>query len=482
MKILHIFCALTLWVPLYSTSLDVEEQFRAITQQFSEVEGALSVSMPVRTTLFVSQAPLVISEPGKYNVISDLVYGGTGAAITVTSDNVSINFHRHSLTLQNSNATGILVHNVNNFTLENSIIEGSATTALQLQQVANASVNSLYARGCQTAVQITNSQQVQISYSQFEDGTGLSIDSSSHVALDSSTLSGNNADYGVHITGTSEDIALTESSFINFLSAICALQVDGLLVDHCQATSAASNALNLVQLGSTVSESNANDVIIKNSTFTQLEAITGFDGILILAGSSCFLENLIVDSSSQDPAQGALPSAVHIGYQDISAYENLIAKNCIFKGKNGRSVFIENGQKIIIDSCQISNASLYNLQMQNATSCTVKNCMIFDGDTGVYIDNSAGGGNNSVKECFIANNTTCGINVLDMAKNSILANSVWGSQTGIQIAYSLYTESFYNTACNNSEQNCSNVYPSQLPGGTPPGTPLVAGANICCEP
>lgn len=461
--------------------VNIEDSYQDIVGQFSQVEGLLKASLPIDTLFVVNQLPLTISQPGKYSVTKDLVYNASGPAITVACDNVSINFHNHTLTLNDVTSVGVLAKDCHEFTLENEVIQSTSSTALHLINVNKATINNVYTKSSTNGVTIENCQDVQLFSSQFALGGGVVINGSSHVAIDSCTFNGINSAYGFHVEGESEEIIITNSTFNDCLSSIHAINVNGMLIDSCHLTASPTSTLNLVQLGSSDTGCLANDVIIRNSTLTQNQAVAGFNGILALAGSGCLLENLVIKCASSDLLEGYASAAIHIGYQDHIPYQNLIAKNCIITGQNERALLIENGQKIVFDECQVSGASLYNLELLNATSCTVKNCMIFDGDSGIYMDSSNGGGNNSIRDCFVYNNKTAGIVVNDMAKNNVSGNNVWGSQTGIQIAFSDYTEAFFNTSCNNSVQNCSNVYPSQAPGGSDDKTSAVAGTNLCCE-
>lgn len=463
------------------TRVNIQDSYQDILGQFSQVDGLLKASLPLDALFIVDQLPFTISQPGKYSVTQDLVYNASGPAITVAADNVSINFHNHTLTLNDANSVGIYVKDAHEFTLENEVIQSTSSTALHLANVNKASVNNIYTKSSTNGVTIENCQDIQLFSSQFALGGGIVINGSSHITIDSCTFNGINSAYGFHVEGPSEEIIITNSTFNDCLSSIHAINVNGMLIDNCHLTASPSSNLNLVQLGSQDDGYLANNIIIRNSTFTQNQAIAGFNGILALAGSGCLFENLVINTSSSDLAEGYASSAIHIGYQDHIPYQNLLAKNCIITGANPRAILVEYGEKIVFDECQISGASLYNLELLNATSCTIKNCMIFDGDSGIYMDSSSGGGNNSVRDCFVFNNKTSGIQVADMAKNNVSGNTVWGSQTGIQIAFSDYTEAFFNISCNNSVQNCSNVYPSQTPGGSDDKTSAVAGANLCCD-
>ena len=459
-------------------AVDIEQSYQDLAGTFSEVEGLIKGTLPVNTQFIVNQVPFTITQPGKYSVGQNLVYSGSGAAITVAADNVSINFRNHSLTVQSPSSVGVLAQNVSEFTLENEVINSASSVGVHLIGVNKAVVNNIFITSNSNAILVENSQDIQLFSSQFISKSGVSVVNSSHVVIDSCTFNGMQTALGLHLEGASTDVIVTNSTFTDCLSSIHALRVDGLLVDGCQAMASSSSNQSLVQLGSGDAGCLANDVIIRNSSFTQATAVAGFNGFLVLAGSGCLLENLVINSASCDLTTGLSSAALHVGYASGSPYENLLAKGCIITGDNPRALFIEHGNKVVVDECHISGASSNNIHMLNATSCTVKNCMIFDGNNGVLLDSRGGGGSNSIKDCFVYNNTLLGISVADMANNNVSGNTVWGCQTGIQIASSDYTETIFNTSCNNSQQNCSNVYPSQAPGGSA----ALAGSNICCDP
>ncbi len=459
----------------------LEDHYNDVSNNFSAIHDLLQTALPNNSLFVVNQVPYTISRPGNYIVIRDLVYNGNGPAIRVTANDVSINFRDNSLTLNNPNAIGILAQNVGGFSLQNNLIKGTSLKTISLVNATNVLLTNLYTQNGTQGINVENCNGVHFFRSQFAASGPLYITGSTHVTVDSCRFNGTNSSYGLKVDGTSADIIVSNSTFTNCLSSIYIAKVDGMLVENCQATSSLTSTQSLLQLGDNTAGNLANDVIVRNSTFTHKGSEAGFDGILITSGSNCLLENLVIDTACIDSTSGPTTAAVHVGVTD-TAFQNLLAKNCIIKGANQRAVLIENGKKIAFDECQVSGASDYNFQMVNATSCAVTNCTVFDADTGIYIDNSAGGGNNSVNNCFVYDNTTVGISVNDMAKNNISSNTVWGNGTGIEISFSDYTETFYNTSCNNAQQNCISVYPNQVPGGAAPGTAASAGSNICCDP
>ncbi|MBS0635160.1 MAG: right-handed parallel beta-helix repeat-containing protein [Verrucomicrobia bacterium] len=431
-----------------------------VNGQFSAISGVVSSSLPLDPLLIVNQLPCTIDQPGNYTVLRNLRYSGDGAAITVTSNNVSINFLNHTLTLNNAQAVGVYAQNVSEFILENQIVQGASLAAVHLKNVSKAAINNIYTANNPHGAFFENCDDVQLTSSQFSGDSGVSISSSAHVLIDTCTFNGTDNAIGLSVDGSSTDVIVSNSNFSNYLSTIFVGEVNGMVIDHCQATASSESNQNLIQLGTATTA--ATDIIIRNSSFMNSGSVDGFDGILALNGSGCLLEKVIVDNGS-----------IH-----INGYEDLVANSCTVKGNTLHGIFIEKGSKIVFNESQISGATLHNIHMLDATSCLVKNCMIFDGTSGIYIDNSNGGGANSIRNSFIFNHVNTGITVADMAKNNISGNYIWGNDVGLDIASSYYTETFFNTSCNNKSQDCSNVYPSQQPGGT---TSAVAGSNLCCS-
>lgn len=497
---------------------EFEECCEDIQRELTEVLQFVNTQLPCDEMLPICSVPVVLSEPGKYCVNCDLVYNGSAAAILVTADNVSINFHNHSLTLTDSNAQGILVKDVNEFTLENDIIQGSSifksatSAAVHLENVNKATLKNIYTKNTTKGIAIENSADVRVEYSRVEahegtvqvtfpspatlagtgNGAGIWIDGSHGVAVDSCAFVGADlvfdparTSFGLHIEGDSKNITLKHSTFTDWLGSIHALNVDGLLVDHCIAIASPVSNLNVVQLGSCSQETKANDVIIRNSNFVYSGDRPGFDGLFLAGGSGCVLENLVVDTQSDLINANSVvyyPAGIHVGLQGCDSFENVVARNCIVKGHNYIGVHLENSHKATFEDCQISDAIEYNVFMNDpTTNAHLKDSTVSSGEKyGVYL-NTQNGGSNSVENCQIYLNGDYGLtdSVTPVTENLFLHNNVYANGSGIYVDSSGMTMTFFNTSCNNTSDNCFSTYvsPSQLPGDTP----AVSGTNVCCQ-
>ncbi len=496
---------------------DLESEFKScctgIKRLLTELISQINKEFPCDMVMPIDEVPIVISQSGKYCVTTDLTYTGPGAAIQVSANDVTINFHEHDLILTDPNAIGILVENANEFVLENDAIYGTAifksstSAAVALFGVNKATLRNIFTMNTTKGIYIQDSTDVRVEFCHLEahegsiapmfpspytlagtgNGAGMWVAASSGVYVDSCTFVGADLGYdpartsfGLHVEETSKNVQLTNSTFNNLLGSIHATNVIGMLVDSCVATASTVSNFNIAQFGSCTSGEVASDLIIRNSTFTQSQSNQGFDGLLFLSGSNCLLENVIVDSSSKD-LNNYLPSAIHIGNQNCSGYSNLVAHNCVVQGVNGRTLYLDNASKVVFEDSQISGANGFaNVYLNAADSSSIRNCQIFNGSSGVIVSNpiSSGVPGNSIENCLIYDNTNYGIQVLDQNMNYISGNHVWGNSTGIYLTFAGVTKAYYNTSCNNTVNSCHNVSPSQLPGASP----IVAGSNVCCTP
>lgn len=496
---------------------DLDSQFKHCCQDIkrllTEVISSINKEFPCDMVMPIDEVPIVISQSGKYCVTTDLTYTGPGAAIQVSASNVTINFHEHDLILTDPNAIGILVESANEFVLENDAIYGTSifktqtSAAVALFGVNKATLRNIFTMNTTKGIYIQDSTDIRVEFCHLEahegsiaptfpspytlagtgNGAGIWIGGSDGVYVDSCTFIGADlgfdparTSFGIHIEEFSKNIELTNSTFNNELGSIHAIDVIGMLVDNCVATASTVSNFNIAQFGSCTSGEVASDLIIRNSTFTQSQSNHGFDGLLFLSGTDCLLENVIVDSSSQD-LNNYLPAAIHIGNQNCSTYSNLVARNCVVQGVNGRTLYLDNASKIVFEGSQITGASVSaNVYLNAADSSTIRNCQIFNGNSGVILANPTGSGvpGNSIENCLIYDNTNFGIQGTDQNKNHISGNHVWGNSTGIFLTFPGVSETYYNTSCNNTTNSCHNVTPSQLPGASP----IVAGSNVCCTP
>lgn len=473
----------------------------------------------------ISFVPFTITQPGKYCVTKDLVYNGDLAAITVQASNVTINFHNHSLTLNNSQAQGILVENASEFTLENDIIRASSlfktstSAAVKLSAVNKATLMNIYTQNTTKGVVIENSNDVFIENCFFQAhegvssptttsiGAGIWIDTSSSVTVDASTFEGANlssplptaeASNALLVQGDSRDIAIQNSSFSNWLSTITLNQVTGFSLDNCSLEASALSTSNILEVGSTTAQ--ANDIAIRNCTFRQETQVPGFDGIFFLNGSGAVMDTVIVDvtSAPDTDASPYTPASIHVGCAinghvsctPMLTYNNILANNIIVRATDQYGLHVENGFYVTFTNSQFTGSSLpnvlfdgavdtFNLSLWGAESCILKDSTITSAtgsNYGIYI--KPGANDNGIFNCEISNNAGTGIRIDSLARrtflrdNNLFANGGNGIDNG-----DATTAAYFNTSCKNTGIDCVNITPAQQPVGP---NAAVAGSNVCC--
>ncbi len=511
---------------------EVSKCCKTIKAQIIAILRLLQEDLPCDPPIAISSVPVTISQPGKYCVKQDLVYNGANAAITVTANNVTINFHSHSLTLTNSSAQGILVESltstpVREFTLENDIIQGSGlfktatSAAVSLVNVEKATLRDVYTFNTTKGISITNCTDVLVENSLVSNheglsvpttasvGAGIFVDSSTSVTIESCDFEGaglspvtnpNEASNALIVQGTSQDLSVQNCTFNNWLNTFTINQVNGMLIDNCLADAASVSTSNLLELGSTTTQ--GLDVTIRNSTFTQDTLVPGFDGLFFINGSGCLMENVIVDvtTGNDGNVNPYFPAAIHIGCAvnghvscgpPYLAFTDLLAKNCIIKGANQYGLLVENGSYITFTDSQFTGASVANIFLDGAVDvnhvstfgalgCVIKNSIVTNAvGSGVGVLINPGANSNALVNCDVSNNSQDGVAISQYALNNLITgNSVYDNGNHGIINSESTSMTYYNTSCHNAAGlSCVGVTPSQVPGTTE-----VAGSNICCSP
>lgn len=483
---------------------EVEKCCEDIKNRIEQIISTLASDVPCEAPFVIDAVPVELSESGKYCVTKDLLYDGTGAAITVTADNVTINFQNHSLTLNNSLAEGILVDDVSEFTLENDIITGSSvyqtdsSVAVHLVDVQKANLMNLYTKNTTKGIWIENSSDVQVSrcFLEAHEGSpyvstpvkpagvtngaaiwisgsdGVSIDGSTFRALNVSEFPATRSSTACVIDDTSKNIAFTGSNFYDWLITMYAPSVEGLLIDGCQAIANNFSQLQLVQLGSCGEDGEANDIIIKNSIFKKDQPeSSNFDGILLVSGRGCLLDSLILDVNSSNTDDYTV-AALHIGVPDCTTYHNVLVKNCLFKGSVTTAVRILAGDAVLIEDSQITATDgLAVVITGGSEGCLVNNCVIHAtlGSIILTPDTPNGFRNNQV---YGADD---GVGISVTGPVNVTNNSVYGNSTGIVTSGGI-EEVYFNTSCHNFTVDCTNVATAQASGNV-----AMAGSTICCD-
>jgi len=464
---------------------EILDSFIDLKADLHLVLDSLEERFPETGATHISHLPFLIDRPGRYYITENLAYTEAESAITVIADNVKIDCNNHALTLQNDAAKGIWAHNVTNLTIENAIIHGVGLSGISFEDVTKASIQNLYAYNLKQGITLQNSQNVHILQALL--GSGVRIEGSDSIFVETSSFEGEaeNEAHALLVTQDAKNIYVTDCTFSNWISTISLEHVTGLFIDNIVARASPLSTKNLVQLGT--SQTQANDVQIKNSSFIQANGSSGFDGLFFVNGHTARLDNVIVDicSTNQD---SYLASAIHIGCaingtvvcNPELSYSDLHATGCIIKGAFPYGLHIEKGSFITFDESKFTDGSIANIAMEGARSCVIKDSSIANGS---YTSNGIilypGALNNCVLGCEVSHHGLNGITVSERATNSVLMNNhiFANGHYGIHDNDNT-TVTYGNRVCKNRTQNCMGVSPAQIAGDYP----VTAGGNVCCIP
>ena len=447
----------------------------------------------------IRKVPITIRKSGKYCVKKDLIFDGPGVAITVTANNVTINFNNHSLTINDSSAVGVLASGVREFTIENDIIQTPTVStiitsaAIQLTNCEKVALKNIFTLNTFFGVSIQNSDTVSITQSKFKDHIGggaganasfaISVGSSNNVVIEKSTVTGLSPNQGNNnIAGTIVffgciDCRVSNCQFTN-AELLAAEKITGLIVENCTFEQPATGFFSLLQLGLTLADAIANDVIVRGCTFMSVSNTSRSPQLIIgLQGSGCLIENCVLDRQ------------VHNGDGIDMSMTNVTIRNCVVQvttldSASAIAVFpnFSTPRNVVIDNCQLTGGGAKGGQtvFLGGDDCVIKNSEVSGGGNfgievadGIPINNVAVI-NNIVRDCG-----TNGIQIDGAAiKTRVEGNKVF-SNTGIGIFNaSPSSQIFFNTSCGNTGGDCFGVDPRVV---QTPGDPAVAGSNVCCS-
>lgn len=458
----------------------------------------------------IDRVPVTITLPGKYCVTRDLVYTGSGDAITIVANNVTINFENHNLTLTNPEATGIYASEVSELTILNDKISlvnlppSFYSRAILLLDVKKALIDNVFTENTAQGIVIGGSSDITISNSHHKNhvgqqfGIAVNVARSNAVHLDNITVEGNSGPGtpietdGV-VFGDCSGCSLKNSKILESDLGVVVGNMDGLLIDNCFVSSSPDTGLSALQLGIFPNDQKAHNVIIRNSTI--LNEYGGFtvDGMFLLNGSGCIIENVIVDTITPGQIGYYLPAGIHIGSAAGTTFDDVAIRNTIVQtssssstgNQNSFCIFCERTSNTLIENCEVSGAQYSNIVIgfyedSPATQCAIKNCTSSNaGIAGIEIASSAVG--NAIIDNVLSNNKGYGIYVAENA----LYNHLEGNNIFANLDYGIYngessTEFYGNTSCNNVGTNCSSVFAPMFQQQSPGAFPVVVGSNICC--
>ena len=430
-------------------------------------------------TFKICEVPAVISQPGKWFVCKDLTYTGTGAAIIIAANNVTLDFNEHDLTLTQDGSVGVLAQDVREIVIKNDAIIGvpgsssSTSAALQFIGCADVIIENIFTTNTASGIRLdvselnpTTNVTVKNCHLLNHNTTGAGgaayIRSLSAAPLNNAGLfvencyfSGNTGSIDtstsmIEIIG-SFDTQIRSSIFANSSIAI-AFFGDGLLVDNCQISGDITNTFNLVQVGDTNTPQAGNNVIIRNTTVQVAAPAEGnvfFDGIIAGFGSGLLIENVIIDTQARGGEGFPVVGAIHLGGDQPALaapaqFNDVKILNTIIKNANDNGILSEGeSHNLIVDNVTIEQAvssvvaTTGAIHFFGTNGSTVKNSLIANNNTdGILLEAAGTSGapaaNNTIVGNTIARNTPNGVELTTGSlRNAVVNNIFTGNGTPI---------------------------------------------------
>lgn len=373
----------------------------------------------------IRKVPCSITKPGKYCVDRDLQYNGSGVAIEVAADNVSINFYNHSLTLSDPAATGISAVGVSELTILNDRISFSPPflsvtgTLVYLESVNKATLDNLYLFNSSIALYAVSSSDIHLINSQIRecnashvaaiDVNGLVIDNCNFYNTKGSELA-----FGGSYLDSVTNARYTNSQFYN--SDIFAFSVTGFTVDKLVSTLDDPDYIfSLLQLGSpSETRASAVNVIVRDSQFTLLKSDSDAAMTFIVQGNNILYENNTFSSSAEIVADIAIVIGTDVLTQllsDVKVLNNLCSGpasyNIVVSIVEDSSLKGVEISESLLQGATIANLGFISFGARNQiVGVTAKNNTLQNGSgDGIFLDADLVTGS-SFLENLIANN--CG--------------------------------------------------------------------------
>ncbi len=420
-----------------------------------------------RSIYEICNVPVVIDRPGKWFAKKELVYGGSGAAIIIAVDGVSIDFLNHDLVLTDPAATGILAQGVREIVIKNDAIttptqsDISTSNAILLHNCEKVTIENIFTSNTFGGVGIDNSSSdIHFSNCHFKNHTGGSNGNGAAVyGLNSAAISFDGCTFegttGNPLTTsqcvfleTTSNVRISSCIFNNCDTALQALNnAQGILLENSQVTSSPTNAFNMIQLGGQISATEAAtpvfDVTVSNCfLFNHAPNNAEFDAFTAPAGSGLIVDQVIIDAQARADQFYPVVAGLHIGqdqgYSFPASFNNVIVRNTLIKNANDNGIVAEaNSSGILIDTCNIEQAVVAGIHLYGSQASTIKNSLISLGSgNGILLEAnftapSVGATANTILNNTVSSNTGSGVvlaggaapTALNAVQNNVLTNN-----------------------------------------------------------
>ena len=420
----------------------------------------------------VDKVPAVIDKPGKWCVKRNLEFTGTGNAITIAANNVTLNFGDHNLLIPSEGAVGIFANGVSELVILNDKISCPTVStdptvlAIHLLNCDKVSVDNVFTQNTFEGIFAENSTDVFITRSRFKDhvgglGTrdttsnGVKASGSTAVVIEESTFTGGGANpgltnrtSGIQFNNGCTNCRVSNCQFNPLDLAIFAQQIDGLIVENSTFVCTLQSEFGHIQIGS-VGLNTSNDVIIRNCTFNCNES-SGGGGVNVVNAANNLIEDVTINSNGNvgygitlgnSPIQG-FPST---GVNGVIIKNTLISNVDAAPGYDG--IVLVRADGVLIDTVIIDTNTAFAPGYHPAaihigaadtvgdpslvvTGLTIRNSVITNiPDIGIRAE--SGNSNIVVENCNIAGGVTANIFFDDTSNNVIKNNEITASSGDI---------------------------------------------------
>lgn len=433
--------------------------------------------------------PYTITQSGNYAITSDLVLtdaSATGAAITVTADNVHLDLGNHTITVSPTIAA-LFVHDASNFTLVNGKLAAAAVSdsadsvGVLMNKVSHAVFDNIRFLNTYRGARSTNSQDLTFTNCQFThpadeffdggrgivaaNGTkGLHVENcqfdligkvgvflcSDEIGMEAATGSatirnckflssdGNMMGFAIALASRKDALPVTNVEIsdceFNYINCTIALEgVAGVEIRHC----------NFTDYGHGVRIWAGSDVLMQDCTFTR-DWQTPFSAIQLVSQPGPITNIKIKDCTCTCNGLSAIEIWGHGNYIP----SGVLIENCLFTSIDSPGTIVAASVTDLVvknsvlrnskqdDGCAAVNIGAGNAILDNclltgyigcklsgSTDCEIKNCTITEGVVGILLNERAT--NNTIKNNTISANMADGI-FIDATSNSntIIGNSV----------------------------------------------------------
>lgn len=398
-------------------------------------------------TFKICEVPVIIDQPGKWFVCKDLTYNGTGTAILITANNVTLDLLNHDLIVADG-ATGIEAQNVRELVIKNDLISTPIisqqvnSTAIYLTGCEKVTLENIFTSNTYTGLLLdTNCVDISVNNCHFKDHTGASTGNgsavfdtgSSSLTFDHCLFEGTSGALPALMTffQSSTNVRFTSCVFSNADIGI-AFGGSGLLVENCQLFGSQTNNFNLIQLGIPGTPPfpalPAFDITIKDTTaISTVPNNPGFDCITAGQGSGLILENVIIDSQGRAiPIDVPFVGGLHLGSSlNPSSFNDVIVSKTVIRNQNDNGLLSEAGSTGMLVTDSTISGAVTGIHLYGTQASTIKSSLINFNNEGIVLETGSTG--NSVVNNTISTNTSDGVNLNGTAGNVVVNNVIKGA-------------------------------------------------------